>query len=148
MRTTAWEALLDILEPGDIQELRSRGLAVVWADELPKVARFAKTGGRPPHATRIVSAVALHYGLTVDHLASQDRRPHVVLARRVAVYLLRLLSCSYPLIADILKRRDHTGVLQQHRKFRETLQQDRALAAEVEALAKEILPKGRNHDPR
>lgn len=68
-------------------------------------------------AHRIIGEVARAFGMTPDQLKSPDRRRPYVVARGVAIRILRdcrrdgVYSYSTPQIASYVGRRDHTTVL-------------------------------------
>lgn len=71
----------------------------------------------PMHARRIVSEVARAFGMTPERLRSQSRQRDCVVARGIAVRILRdsrrgdNFRYSTPQIAKIIGRKDHTTVL-------------------------------------
>lgn len=67
---------------------------------------------------RIVDACAMHFGVTVDEIRGTSRLAHITRARHVAAWLLRKMrSHSFPEIARILQRGDHTTILSACRKI-------------------------------
>jgi chromosomal replication initiator protein len=70
----------------------------------------------PAPATReppaILSAVAQHFGVSLDDLRGKARHKEIVAPRHLAMYLLREdARLSYPQIGALLGGRDHTSVL-------------------------------------
>lgn len=60
----------------------------------------------------VVEAAADYFGISVDRLLSSSRLKRVVVARIAAAWLLRHRDgLSYPRIADILKRKDHSTAI-------------------------------------
>ena len=66
----------------------------------------------------ILSAVAVHYGVTIEAIRSPSRRPHLALARQVVCYLAHAYAdISSPEIGRRLGGRDRTTVLHGVRKI-------------------------------
>ena len=102
---------------------------------------------RPPKLETIKDVVAKHYGLTKADLESPNRRQLLARARQVAMYLSReLTNCSYPQIAYVFGKRDHTTILYGYRKIEKLLKKDQDLVAEIERLSQAILDDPRNCD--
>ncbi len=84
---------------------------------------------------RVLSAVAAHFGVTLDQLCGRRRTQGVVLPRQVAMYLVRQLSqLSLVEIGQLLGGRDHTTVIYACEKIAALMQQDPEMEAKVNAL--------------
>ncbi len=100
---------------------------------------------RSPKLETIKDVVARHYGMTKADLESPNRRQALARARQVAMYLSReLTNCSYPQIAYVYGKRDHTTILYGYRKINKLLKSDAGLVSEVEALTQSLLDDPRN----
>jgi chromosomal replication initiation ATPase DnaA len=77
-----------------------------------KSAKASKLYANPPEITR----AAKKYGVSVAALLSGDRRRRYVMARRAAIVMMRENGMSYPDIAMALRLRNHTSVMEAHRK--------------------------------
>lgn len=90
---------------------------------------------RVPQPETIIDAVAEHFGLPPQRLASQARDKHLVHARHVAMYLLRV-DGTRPLteIGKMLGKRDHTTVMHGTEKIERALATDPELRAEIAAI--------------
>ncbi len=86
----------------------------------------------------IVSAVAAHYGLTIEQILSSRRMRIVARPRQIVMYLARLHGRSYPEIAAVLRRRDHTTIMHGERVIAGLIQTDPQIAADVERLRQEV----------
>lgn len=88
---------------------------------------------------RIVSVVANYYGLSVDELKGKSRVNKIVLARHVAMYLIKYkLQSSYEKIGDTFGKRDHTTVMSGISKVEKTLKTDEALKVAIDDIQKKI----------
>jgi chromosomal replication initiator protein len=80
----------------------------------------------------ILRVTAQHYGLAPDDLRSKGRRHELVLARQVAMYLIRdLTSHSFPEIGQFFGGRDHSTVMYAVQKIGEQVGRDDDLARRV-----------------
>lgn len=113
---------------------RLRAGAVI---DRPMAAELLKTGAakNSPPATDIVVRVAKYYGLPKTKLVSSSRQQTTVLARAVAIYLMRELTpLSYDQIGKLLGGRDHTTVMHNYRRIDRALANDRALREAIDEL--------------
>jgi ATPase involved in DNA replication initiation len=87
----------------------------------------------------VLRAVAERYGVDVENLRSLSRQARVVLARQVAMYLLRhLTDTSLPAIGKALGGKDHSTVLHAVKKIGKLVLEDAQLADDVAALMREL----------
>lgn len=121
---------------------------------LRKVEAFAALNGRPPVQTdlenivrtggsvrpvgcrEILGSVARGFNLRAEDILGARRRPDLVLARQVAMYLCRRkLGLSYPELGRAFGGRDHSTVIHAVKKIRRLLDTDKVvhnLVAELE----------------
>ncbi|MCA9240479.1 MAG: ATP-binding protein, partial [Planctomycetales bacterium] len=117
-------------------KVRQRVQAGVTIDE-ELAASLLQSGvaRRSPPADLIVEKVTKYYGLPAGSLATSSRKQTTVLARAVAIYLMRELTpLSYDQIGRLLGGRDHTTVMHNYRRVEKGLTTDRALADAVAEL--------------
>lgn len=89
--------------------------------------------------------VARHFGLDVENLMSLSREARVVLARQVAMYLLRhLTSCSLPAIGKAFGGKDHSTVMHAIKKISKLVVEDTKIADDIAALTQELKRRGSN----
>jgi chromosomal replication initiator protein len=87
----------------------------------------------------IQEVAAEEFGITREALVAHDRRPGVALARQVAMYLARELTCeSLPTIGHRFGGRNHSTVLHAHRKVVADLQSKPDVARKVAALRRRL----------
>jgi chromosomal replication initiation ATPase DnaA len=90
----------------------------IEADVLAKRARPKRVAS--DRAKRIISAVAIRYGLTSSDLVGPLRLNDLVVARRDAMLMLReLTGMSYPRIGRCFGDRDHTTVMEGCRRAKQ-----------------------------
>lgn len=90
-------------------------------------------------AHQIMSLVARYYGITVEEMKNGDRHQRLVRARHVAMYLLRhRQKMSFPEIASVIGRRDHTTAMAAIRKIKDHLEQDTELRRDLFHITKEL----------
>jgi chromosomal replication initiator protein len=87
----------------------------------------------------VLRAVAERYGVDVDNLKSLSRQARVVLARQVAMYLIRhLTDTSLPAIGKAFGGKDHSTVLHAIKKIGKLVLEDAQLADDIAALMREL----------
>jgi len=85
-------------------------------DNGPMVFRLAQLRRMSPMG--ILLLVARHLHLSVDDLRGRDRHKDIALGRHIAMYLVhRALRLSYPRIARVFNRQDHSSVMSAVRKI-------------------------------
>lgn len=90
-------------------------------------------------AETINTLVAGHFGVTVDDLMSASREARVVLARQIAMYLIRELTrCSLPAIGKEFGGKDHSTVLHAIKKINKLVLENSQIADDIAALTKEL----------
>ena len=94
---------------------------------------------QPATVDDIVTAVATQMQVAPQHVLARDRRPPVVLARKVAMKLAReLTALSLPQIGRAFGGRDHSTVLSALRSVERDLEADPALAATVDDVRRHL----------
>lgn len=71
--------------------------------------------------TRVQRATADHFRIPVDSLCSRTTVQRLVVARHIAWYLERKEGLSFPMIAELYGRRDHSGIITGVNHVRERL---------------------------
>jgi hypothetical protein len=90
--------------------------------------------------SRIKHVVAKHYGIEPFDLVSVRRKQPIAFRRQVAMYLAKTMTSQMmTIIGRHFGGRDHTTVIYAVRKVASMIASDPALAAEVEALRREIV---------
>ena len=85
---------------------------------------IVRTGGaeRPPGCREILNEVARGLNLRPEDILGSRRRPDLVLARQVAMYLCRQkLGLSYPELGRAFGGRDHSTVIHAIKKIKKLL---------------------------
>ncbi|MBS0244342.1 MAG: hypothetical protein JSS20_19400, partial [Proteobacteria bacterium] len=157
-------ALLQITIPASLRSRWSRGqqrdallltAAAVWPDmtglairqqsfveprRAPAVAaRDAGVWPRLQSATRILSVVAKHYGISESDILSARRHRTVTLSRSIGIYLcVDFGGCTLADTGRFFGGRDRTSALLAFRKIKGLLATDPALQAEIEGLKRSI----------
>ncbi|MBF6591414.1 MAG: chromosomal replication initiator protein DnaA [Ktedonobacterales bacterium] len=128
-RVVAYAGLLR--QPLDVA-LASRALASLASE---------RAVGRPVEIAEVLAAVARRYEVSEEELRSKTRRPQVVWARQVAMYLLREETAhSLFQIGAALGGRDHSTVLHGCAKVSATLAHSAMKRAEIEAIRGSLRP--------
>ncbi len=87
----------------------------------------------------VLRAVAERFGVDVENLKSLSRQARVVMARQVAMYLMRhLTDTSLPAIGKALGGKDHSTVLHAVKKIGKLVLEDAQVADDVAALMREL----------
>ena len=109
------------------------GRAPLQAD----LENIVRTGGsvRPAGCREIVGSVARGFNLRAEDVLGTRRRPDLVLARQVAMYLCRRkLGLSYPELGRAFGGRDHSTVIHAVKKIRKLLDTDKVVHTLVTEL--------------
>ncbi|MBD5626625.1 MAG: chromosomal replication initiator DnaA [Desulfovibrio sp.] len=109
------------------------GRAPLQAD----LENIVRTGGsvRPAGCREIVGFVARGFNLRAEDVLGTRRRPDLVLARQVAMYLCRRkLGLSYPELGRAFGGRDHSTVIHAVKKIRKLLETDKVVHTMVTEL--------------
>jgi chromosomal replication initiator protein len=94
---------------------------------------------RTPSARVIVDAVAEYYHQTVEALRGKSRQRPLVLARQVAMYVMReMTDLSYPAIAREFGGRDHTTVIHAVSKVEKLMKERQQVYDQVTFLIKQL----------
>jgi chromosomal replication initiator protein len=114
--------------------LAARALAAIDGGE--------RSPERPISPDRLLAAIAQHYRVSLEDLRGKSRRPQVVWARQVAMYLLRAeTDRSLLQIGALLGGRDHTTVLHGCTRVGETLAANSARHAELDTIRASLRTK-------
>lgn len=90
----------------------------------------------------IVDAVCDHFKVAVDDVLSKSRKKDIAQARQVAMYLSsKLAKVASTSIGRHIGGRDHSTVLHSCRLVEERISNDKAFAAEVKTIEKELKGK-------
>lgn len=115
--------------PSSVRELESSLTRVVALSQLTgkaltlDLAKVSLADGgptpsqEPPSAQRVLQAVAGHFQTSEAELTGKGRAKKIVLARQVAMYLLREHQESFPEIGRLLGNRDHTTAMYAWKKL-------------------------------
>lgn len=97
---------------------------------------------KPPSIQQIVYETAYFYNVTAGQIVSAHRQKHIVLARHVAMFLIReLTNASLEHVGDMLGGRDHTTIMHGVDRVRFQRETDETLAAQVAILHQTLRPK-------
>lgn len=88
----------------------------------------------------IVNATATHFSLSPDDVRSKGRRHELVVARQVAMYLIRELTThSYPEIGQYFSGRDHSTVMYAVQKVNDHIAAGSDVGVAVKTLRESLL---------
>ncbi|HXH57799.1 chromosomal replication initiator protein DnaA [Iamia sp.] len=87
----------------------------------------------------ILEKVSQRYGFSVEEITGKSRRRPLVIARQVAMYVIReLTDLSYPAIARDFGGRDHTTVMHAVSKIEALMGERKAIFHQVQAIVQEL----------
>lgn len=113
--------------------------------ELVKQAVSVYSGGDEPVSVtidKIFEIVSKAYGVSKEDILSENRKKEIAYARHITTYLIKeLTDMSYPKIAKLLCRKNHSTCISSFNHVDDHLKTDTAYAAEVNSLRKEIEKK-------
>jgi len=118
----------------------------------PDLARYVldRLGAHPRQRTtvaEIVEATASEFKIGKDELLARDRRPRVVMARQVAMYVARELTThSLPEIGRRIGGRNHTTVLHALNRVRTAIDTDPTVDIAVDNLITKLKPRPDGRD--
>ena len=96
--------------------------------------------GRPPGCREILGEVARGLNLRPEDILGGKRRPDLVLARQVAMYLCRQkLGLSYPELGRAFGGRDHSTVIHACKSVENMLVTDPLLKSIAQEIEKKIV---------
>lgn len=119
--------------------LTSRPLTPDLAAEVISRLSLRADAAEPATVARIQEATCRLFSITHDELLSRSRDPRLTWPRHLAMYLSReLTSDSLPAIGRQFGGRDHSTVLNAHRRASAQMQRDAVTYAQVEELTSRI----------
>ena len=87
----------------------------------------------------VQSLVSRHFGVDLKNLNGTSRQAEVVMARQIAMYLIRQLTqSSLPTIGKAFGGKDHSTVLHAINKINKLVVQDTQLADDISSLTREL----------
>jgi chromosomal replication initiator protein len=87
----------------------------------------------------IIQTVAEHFQIEPSEMRSVKRSHDLSLPRHVAMYLAHeLIQMSFPRIGQAFANRKHTSALYAHKRIKELLMTDAALAQQVTAISRKV----------
>lgn len=90
-------------------------------------------------APQVLAATAAYFNVTLEDLQSKSRNRTLVVARQIAMYLLReLTNMSLPRIGQEFGGRDHTTVIHADRKIRKLMAERHQIFNQVTELTNKI----------
>ena len=102
-----------------------------------KIIGGAIKRGSNPKIEIIQNAVAQHFGLSLNDLKSNTRRPTIALPRQVAMYLIRKhMGIGFKEIGRSFGGKDHTTILHACHKIENHLRSDKMMSDAVDLIRK------------
>jgi chromosomal replication initiator protein len=91
-----------------------------------------------PSVAEIQSAVADHYGITVEQILSPRRNASIVWPRHVAMWLAReMTGLSFPALARQFNR-DHSTIIYAGQRVIRRIQNDESAARDIDLLRQRL----------
>ena len=91
---------------------------------------------------KVFTAIKRHYNVSREEILSENRKKEIAAARHITVYLIRRLTeMSFPNMAKILNRKNHTTCINSYQLIENRLEHDIPFSTEISALIKEIQGK-------
>ncbi len=104
--------------------------------DIENILRLSGTSD-PLDPQRIIALTAEHCGVSGKDILGENRRPDLVRARQIAMFLCReLLGHSYPAIGRLFGGRDHSTVIHAVKKIKQIQEHDRIMHTMVTELTK------------
>ena len=81
---------------------------------------------------KILETIGKYYNLSVNEILSQKRNKEIVVPRQIAMYLLRReLNYSYPQIASLIGKKDHTTIIYAYEKIDRAVKNGEIIQKEI-----------------
>ena len=113
--------------------------------ELAKGCIYELLDGEDPVKVivkKVFECVQKHYDVTKEEILSESRKQEIALARHVTTYLIKeLTDLSYPKIAKLLNKKNHTTCLNSCVTVEDKINSDNEFASDISAMKKEISNK-------
>ena len=91
------------------------------------------------NAATILTTTAAAFGVNIDELKGTSRKRPIVVARQVAMYVIReLTDLSYPAIGKAFGDKDHTTVMHSVEKIESLMSSDREIYNQVSEILTKI----------
>jgi chromosomal replication initiator protein len=120
-------------------ELERRGLDLELARSMLGAEKRAMSGDRQTSVEDVQRASAEYYGIGLKDLRSERRHRAVALPRMVAMYVSReRLKLSYPDIGMRFGGKDHTTVMNAHRKIGALSLSDDSVRRAIDAIERKL----------
>lgn len=104
--------------------------------QLQKETETRKARIRP---NDIIRAVSAYYDIKPSHIRGSSRKQNIVMARQIAMYLLRVKSgLNLDEVAFITKRKDHTTILHGVEKIKAMIMKDTSLKEQINTIYENI----------
>ena len=113
-------------------------------DLVKQAVSVYSNGDEPVSVTidKIFEIVEKAYGITREEILSENRKKEISYARHIVTYLIKeITDMSYPKIAKLLGRKNHSTCISSFNYVDDHLKIDNTYAAEVNSLRKEIEKK-------
>jgi chromosomal replication initiator protein len=116
-------------------------------DVTPSLAvatEILKSTLTPPQKTtlnsnQILQTVADFFSLSIEDLRGKIRKKEIVNPRQIAMYLLREeISQSYPKIAEIIGKKDHTTIIYAYEKIKKEIKEDENTRQQVNLIREKL----------
>ncbi len=113
--------------------------------DLAKGCIIELLGGEEPvniTIDKVFTTVYRHYGVKREDILSEKRQKEIAQARHIVVYLIRRITdMSYPGIAKVLEKKNHTTMMSSFQLIEKRMASDPLFGDEIEDIVKEISEK-------
>ena len=116
----------------------------ITLDLVKEAVSVFANGEEPVSVTvdKIFEIVEKAYGVTKEEILSENRKKEISYARHIVTYLIKeITDMSYPKIAKLLGRKNHSTCISSFNYVDDHLKSDSTYAAEVNSLRKEVEKK-------
>jgi chromosomal replication initiator protein len=120
-------------------DLEKRPLDLALAQAMLGAEKRAMAGDRQTSVEDVQRAAAEYFGIGLRELRSERRHRAVALPRMVAMYVAReKLKLSYPDIGMRFGGKDHTTVMNAHRRVTALAAEDESIARAIESIERKL----------
>jgi chromosomal replication initiator protein len=108
--------------------------------QLNKILKdFIKKPQRAIKPTDILKCVCEYYGTNLTEIKGDSRKKDIARSRQIAMFLIKkYTNMSYPKIAEVFNKKDHTTIMHAFEKISKGLKQDTSLINDVDTITSDF----------
>lgn len=111
--------------------------------QLNKILKdFIKKPQRAIKPSDILKCVCDYYGISSTDIKGESRKKDIAKSRQIAMFLIKkYTNMSYPKIAEVFNKKDHTTIMHAFEKISKGIKQDTSLINDIETITSDFFRK-------